>query len=95
MDQDEMLREMRRAIIEWERAEPGSRAEQEAAERATSAAAGLDKHLMKGGALPVPWRSATPPWGSAVNEAAGTCTHGADCLVHPLIQGLHGDLAAL
>ena len=91
MDQDEMLREMRCAILAWEKAEPGSRAEQEAAERATSAAMGLDRHLMRGGTLPVSWRGAMPPFG-ARRDVLTQCTHGADCLVHPEIQGLHGEL---
>lgn len=88
-DPDWTLREMRKAILRWEAAPPGSVAEAEAAEAATSAAAALDKHLSRGGALPASWANASPSTGGIPSHE---CTHGADCLVHPEIQAIHGDV---
>lgn len=59
MEPDKVLLEMRQAIREWELAESGSRAEQEAAERATSAAGALDDWLSRGGFLPAAWQVAS------------------------------------
>lgn len=58
MNPDETLAAMRQATHDWELAEPGSRAEQEAAARATSAASALDDWLCKGGNLPADWQPA-------------------------------------
>jgi hypothetical protein len=57
MDPDEALRQLRSAIVDWEMAEPGSRAEHNAGERATSAAGALDDWLSKGGFLPRAWNT--------------------------------------
>jgi hypothetical protein len=52
---DEMLTDARQATREWESAEPGSRAESEAAERATAAWSALDTWMSTGGWPPIDW----------------------------------------
>src|SRR2546430_1838308 len=60
-DTTKMLSEVRRQILKWESAPPGSREENEAAEAATRAMAELDAALCDGADLPVPWQTAQYP----------------------------------
>lgn len=55
---DRLLELCRRRIVQWERADPHSRAETEAAEAFTRAFAELDVALKDGGRLPLEWMRA-------------------------------------
>ena len=56
MNPDEVLRQARKALEDWEAAEYGSPAEWNAAERLSSAFAALDDWLSRGGFAPADWR---------------------------------------
>jgi len=60
MNPNETLADARRALKDWESAEPGSREESEAAERLGSAFGALDDWLGKGGYPPTAWTAPTP-----------------------------------
>jgi hypothetical protein len=68
MDPDKSLSIMRQAILEWEKAPPGSKDEWEAAEDATGAAGALDAHLSSGGQLPRAWATAARATGMKVSR---------------------------
>lgn len=59
-DPDKLLSAIRYDIASWEKADPNSREEWEAAERATSAMAALDKHITEGGRPPRVWQKQAP-----------------------------------
>jgi hypothetical protein len=60
---DELLGEYRKHMLTWEKADPGSQAEQDAAALMSSAAAALDDQMSHGAELPAAWLAGAPDQG--------------------------------